>query len=71
MIKPIYKLFHHSTEIKLIFKDEALLLQVNRSPRGLFLYKDGDLWIGIDNRSGDAWIEAFTTRRACEKWLRE
>jgi hypothetical protein len=71
MNKLFYKLFHHHTEIKLIFKDEALLLQVNRSPRGLFLYKDGDLWIGIDNRSGDVWTEAFTNRRACERWLKE
>ena len=41
----------------------------NREPRGLFYWiKDGK-YIGIDNRTGDAWVEAFDTRKECFDWI--
>ena len=34
----------------------------DRSPRGLFLSKDGDKYIAVDNSSYDAWTEEFDDR---------
>ena len=38
-------------------------------PIGTFYLKDGDLWIGIDNSTGDAWTEEFETLDKCIDWL--
>ena len=39
-------------------------------PRGLFYHgspKDG--YVGIDNRTGDAWTEEFKLMESCVQWL--
>jgi hypothetical protein len=36
---------------------------------GKYIYPEGDRWIGIDNSTGDCWVEAFTTRAECVAWL--
>lgn len=41
----------------------------NRIPRGQFLLKDGDLFVGIDNSTGDAWTEEFKKKDECVRWL--
>ncbi len=41
-----------------------------RWPLGRFYAKDHWLYIGIDNHSGEAWAEAFLTKRECFKWLK-
>lgn len=38
-------------------------------PIGRFYSKEGDLYIGIDNSTGNAWTEEFKTKRSCLKWL--
>lgn len=38
-------------------------------PIGRFYTKEGELYIGIDNSTGDAWTEEFKTKASCFKWL--
>lgn len=40
-------------------------------PIGKFYTKEGELYIGIDNSTGDAWTEEFKTKASCFKWLRD
>ena len=39
-------------------------------PRGRYMAKDKEKWIGIDNTTGDAWTEEFSDAAACLAWLR-
>lgn len=41
----------------------------SRHPHGLFFLRDGSVYIGIDNRDGDAWTEEFSSKRKCLEWL--
>lgn len=41
-----------------------------RTPFGLFYAKEGRFYVGVDNRSGDAWTEEFLTKRVCLQWLK-
>jgi hypothetical protein len=42
-----------------------------RQPRGLFYRRAGRrLYVGVDNATGDAWTEDFTSKRKCLRWLR-
>lgn len=38
---------------------------------GTFYYydKNRDIWVGIDNSTGEAWVEEFQTRELCFAWL--
>ena len=56
--------------IKHITREEASKIIETREPRGLFYEIDGDLHVGIDNKSGDAWVEEFKTPEECLNWLR-
>lgn len=40
-----------------------------RKPLGLFLRECGRIFVGIDNRDGDAWTEDFKTKRRALSWL--
>lgn len=40
------------------------------TPLGLFLAKDGRIWVAADNSTGDAWTEEFTRNRRAVRWLR-
>ena len=42
----------------------------HRVPLGLFLTKEGDRWVAVDNRDGDAWTEEFSRKRQAVRWLR-
>ena len=53
-----------------ISKIQALQVIETRKPRGLF-FVVGQVVTGIDNRTGDAWTEDFTTKRECLKWLKD
>ena len=57
-------------DINLITKEEASLIIETRQPIGLFYEVDGDLYIGIDNSTGDAWVEEFKTKEECLAWLK-
>ena len=40
-------------------------------PTGRFYYREKDgTYVGIDNSTGDAWTEEFTSKRKCIRWLR-
>jgi hypothetical protein len=41
-----------------------------RKPLGLFYHKAGKIFVGCDNRTGEAWVEEFKSRRACIAWLK-
>lgn len=53
-----------------ISKAEAYRVIDARKPLGLFFLKEGEGYTGIDNRSGDVWIEEFATKAECLKWLK-
>ena len=67
-------------EIKKVTLKEADKIINNREPEGLFYIKikhycpaEENLrttrYIAIDNRTGEAWTEEFSTLRSCKKWL--
>ena len=41
-----------------------------RTPLGLFLTKEGRIWVAVDNTTGDAWTEEFSRKRQAVRWLR-
>ena len=55
--------------IKRITKEQASEIIETRTQTGRFYTKEGDLYIGIDNSTGDAWTEEFKTKASCFKWL--
>lgn len=55
---------------------EALKVVEDRQPLGMFYTterrRDGSRGtVGIDNRTGDAWTEEFSSLFQCLKWLHE
>lgn len=48
---------------------EAVEIITKREPRGLFYQKDGDITVGIDNSTGEAWTEDFNSLDECLAWL--
>lgn len=58
-------------EIKLVTREEANQIFDTREPIGLFYEIDGDSYIGIDNSTGDAWVEDFKTKEECFRWLKQ
>ena len=63
------KLSESKYQIKEVSSDEAGDIINNRKPLGLFLQKDGNVFVAIDNSTGDAWTEEFKNRKSAEKWL--
>ena len=40
-------------------------------PRGLFYYQESSgIWVGVDNITGDAWVETFESEEECASWLK-
>ncbi len=54
---------------KEISKAEAYSIIGTLKPRGLFYLKEGNGYTGIDNVAGDTWVEEFSTKQSCLKWL--
>ncbi len=54
---------------KEISKVEAYAIIETRKPRGLFYLKEGNGYTGIDNMTGEAWVEDFPTMLDCLNWL--
>ncbi len=52
-----------------VSSEEADEIIENREPLGLFVLDAGDVVVGIDNWSGDAWTEDFHDLCECLKWL--
>lgn len=42
----------------------------SRTPNGHFLAKEGRKWVAVDNSTGDAWTEEFSSKRQAIRWLR-
>lgn len=53
------------------FKNQKNRETYSTKDLGTFYYydKDRDVWIGIDNSTGNAWVEEFQTRELCFAWL--
>ncbi len=56
-------------EIKQVTREEASKIIETSEPRGLFYEIDRDVYVGIDNLDGHAWVEEFKTKGACFDWL--
>lgn len=58
-------------KVKEVSPQEARKIIETREPLGLFYRHDYDtnVYVGIDNSTGDAWVEEFTDIRACARWL--
>lgn len=57
-------------EIKEISVSQMAVIIEEREPIGLFYHEEcSDLFTGIDNSTGDAWIEQFRTLEKCLRWL--
>ncbi len=54
---------------KEISKAEAYTIIGTAKPLGLFYLKEGSGYTGIDNVTGDTWVEEFSTKQSCLKWL--
>ena len=52
-----------------ISKKAAYKIIDTQIPRGIFYLIEGDIYVGIDNRTGDVWTEEFHTMKQCRKWL--
>ncbi|MDY0235078.1 MAG: hypothetical protein RBR71_03580 [Gudongella sp.] len=59
----------YGAEVKEITTKEVIKIIKARIPRGVFYANEGRLFIGVDNRAGDAWVEEFDTREDCISWL--
>ena len=59
-------------DIEKVTLEEMKRIIDTREPRGLFYLKAGRrCYVGVDNSTGDAWTEEFTSRRKCLRWLRD
>lgn len=58
-------------EIKEINNKEAnaIICNPSKADSGLFLHKDENFYVGIDNTTHEAWTEEFETREQCIHWL--
>lgn len=56
-------------QIKEISVKEAEEIIETRKQKGLFFLKSGEIFVGIDNRTGDAWTEDFKSLDECYNWL--
>lgn len=63
-----FKLSHKCRRVTLRKAQEIIN---TRKPVGTFWTKEKDLYVGIDNRTGDAWCEDFKTIEECFEWLLE
>ena len=52
-----------------ISRKDAYRIISSRKPNGLFWLKEQDGYVGIDNLTGDAWVEEFDDPAVCRKWL--
>lgn len=56
--------------LKITPKDAREIID-KREPHGLFYLEEDGVFVGIDNSTGDAWIEEFPDMTECLLWLYE
>lgn len=61
-----------SEKVQWISNAKACEIAVTRDPIGLFIHHDGlrEVYVVIDNSTGDAWFEEFKYYEDAVKWLR-
>ena len=59
------------TRVKKVDVHELIRIIEAREPRGKFYSQDGEYFIGVDNRTGDAWTEAFKKKIHLERWMND
>ncbi len=62
----------YAAEAKIRFVNSTMARMIikSRKPLGLFIQPvNMNLYIGINNRTGNAWTEEFPTKMSCLKWL--
>lgn len=57
--------------IEFVSYGEAISIVENKNPHGLFIAREGDRLVGIDNSTGKAWTNDFDSFEECVKWLRK
>jgi hypothetical protein len=57
-------------ETKEITPEEAHSIIETSEPLGLFYTFESGKYVGIDNRTGEAWTEDFKSLELCEQWLK-
>lgn len=61
-----------TVEVVEITTEQGIEIIQTRTPLGLFYLKnDNGMWVGIDNRGGDAWAEDFREKSLCIDWLHD
>ena len=59
-------------EIQKVTKQEMSRIIEERQPLGMFYtIEKGRIYVGCDNRTGDAWTEDFKSLSACKRWLEQ
>lgn len=56
---------------KYVSQEQANKIIETREPRGKFVQDTGIEFVGIDNSTGDAWVEEFPDLTECLKWLND
>lgn len=57
------------SDIQKITGEQADNIIVYRLPLGRFYLIEDGVYVGIDNRDGNAWTEDFKSLDACKRWL--
>lgn len=57
--------------IERISQEESEEIILTYKPRGLFYFEEDKVWIGIDNSTGDAFVEEFESKEQCIRWLKD
>lgn len=56
-------------KIKQIDKEFYKKILDDYSILGLYYFKEGNVFIGVDNSTGDCWVEEFDSLEKCINWL--
>ena len=57
--------------VKQVSEEQLRRVIQTYAPRGLFLAREGGVWVAVDNSTGYAWTEEFRSRRKAVRWLRQ
>ena len=56
-------------EIECVSSWRAYQIMMKGKPKGLFYCVCKDVYIGIDNSTGEVWTEEFHNKEDCVNWL--
>ena len=57
-------------DIRKVSVEELHTVILDFHPHGLYLSREGNAWVAVDNSDGHAWTEEFVSRRKAVRWLR-